>query len=238
MYRVTESQNLTNHYNRSRKLKYKISDFRFHAPEMENLSLGDVSMFATAAAKYCKSHQGLTVAEMPLYSLTVTEILRLHLLTSGAQINSVGAKWRYQERGGYDGDDPGLEFCLKDPDIVKYLSCHNIVELPTQDRIKLINCLINQILTFADVRDIIEERLVNNRQSKYQLKVLLTGEKKRQQELASAKFKLKQDTQNTQKFIIDETEKLNKQNETKIMKHEQEVIKLVNGSADNQILLG
>lgn len=63
---------------------------------------------ATLASKWPIKYQGLPIARLPLYSLTVSEVLRLHLLASGARIKEHGARWRYQERGGYTNeDDPG-----------------------------------------------------------------------------------------------------------------------------------
>lgn len=217
-----------------------IPDFGYdNNQDNDNLSLEDATKFATAAVNYCKNYQGLSVGELPLYSLTVTEILRLHLLTSGAQINYVGSKWRYQQRGGYiSQDDPGLDLCLKEPDILQMLSTENVVNLSLDQKVKLITCLVNQILTYADIRDIIEERLVNSRQAKLQLKLAISTERRRQQELSSTKTKLKKDTENTSKFIADEMERLNKENETKIIEYEKEVEKLLKGSSDFQTFLG
>lgn len=176
---------------------------------------------------------------MPLYSLTVTEILRLHILTSGAQINFLGQRWRYQQRGGYTSqDDPGLDLCLKEPDIVQMLSAENVVNLSLDQKVKLITCLINQILTYADVRDIIEERLINSKQAKLQLKLAISTERRRRQELSSAKTKLKKDTENTIKFVADEMERLDRENENKLIEYEKEIEKFVKGSSDFQTFLG
>lgn len=60
----------------------------------ENLTLTDASHLATLASRWSSRHQGLPLRKLPLYSVTVSEILRLHLLSSGARINDNGSRWR------------------------------------------------------------------------------------------------------------------------------------------------
>lgn len=59
--------------------------------------------FATRAARYSEKHFGAKLPDLPMDSTTISELLRLHLLSSGSNINNVGAKWRFQNRGGYEG---------------------------------------------------------------------------------------------------------------------------------------
>lgn len=149
---------------------------------------------ATAAASWIRKHQGLPLERLPLYSLTTSEILRLHLLGSGAVLKYCGAKWRYQERGGYTSeDDPGVELRLRSPHILKALSIFNVVEFSVQDKLEVLSCLLNQLLTYADVRDIVEEGIEADRQVKNDYRALLIVERKREQEFLSAKTKLKKE---------------------------------------------
>ena len=63
-------------------------------------------------------------------SFTVTEILRLHLLSSGAKVTENNAKFRFQQRGGFTStDDAGLEFLMEEPAIVKALGVSNVYDL-------------------------------------------------------------------------------------------------------------
>lgn len=78
------------------------------------------------------------------------------------QISSteIFVRFRYAQRGGYTSeDDPGLHLRLNQPNILKALAIHNVVQLPVSDKIQILSCLMNQLLTYADVRDIIEERI-------------------------------------------------------------------------------
>ena len=68
--------------------------------------------------------------KLPLDNFTLTEILRLHLLSSGAEANPGNAKFRYQQRGGYmPTDDAGLEFRRQEQDIIMDLGVENIYDI-------------------------------------------------------------------------------------------------------------
>lgn len=59
--------------------------------------------FATQAARYSEKHFGVKLPDLPMDPTTISELLRLHLLSSGSNINNLGSKWRFQNRGGYEG---------------------------------------------------------------------------------------------------------------------------------------
>lgn len=183
-------------------------------------------------------HQGIPLSRLPLYSLTVSEILRLHLLSSGARINDNGARWRYQQRGGYTNeDDPGLHFRLEEPHIIKSLATHNIVQLSIKNKLKILSCLMNQLLTYADVRDIIEQRLEQTKQAHAELKSIRIAERKRQQQYLDARIKVRQEDIPENK-IDAELENMKRISEKKALEHERKVEKLVKMEREYQVLLG
>lgn len=59
--------------------------------------------YATQAARYSEKHFGVKLPDLPMDATTLSELLRLHLLSSGCFINNLGAKWRFQNRGGFEG---------------------------------------------------------------------------------------------------------------------------------------
>ena len=64
-----------------------------------------------------------------LDQFTLTEVLRLHLMSSGARANNKNARFRYQQRGGYSSlDDPGLELRKQDSGLLKKLQTGNIFD--------------------------------------------------------------------------------------------------------------
>lgn len=143
---------------------------------------------ASTAATWPQRYLSLNMSELPIDATTLTELLRLHFLTSGARLTEAGMKYRFQERGGFQStDDPGVVFCIENPRILKALSSKTVYELPTDDIMSILRCLINQILSYSSVRDLIEERLENSSRSKMALKNLLSGERKRESNLASEK---------------------------------------------------
>lgn len=165
----------------------------------ENLSLTDASHLATLALNWSKKFQGKPLNRLQISPMTVTEILRLHLLSSGARVNESAAKWRFQQRGGYTcTDDPGLELRIKYPQILKTLALHNVNQLSMGDKVKILKCLTDQLLTYADVRDAIDEKMEKFKQVKGDLRSLQAAEKKREQDLGSAKYKIKKEVENAE----------------------------------------
>lgn len=92
-------------------------------------------------------------------SLTVSEILRLHLVSSGGKSSELRTRWRFQQRGGYcAADDPGVQLRQEDPHILHALAHSTVYELPIGDKMKIIKCLCHQIITYASIRDVLEEK--------------------------------------------------------------------------------
>ncbi|KAG8126266.1 putative Bromodomain adjacent to zinc finger domain protein [Naja naja] len=79
-----------------------------------------LSAVATLAAAWPQLHQGCNLKNLDLDSCTLSEILRLHILASGADVTSANAKYRYQKRGGFDTtDDACMELRLSNPGLLK-----------------------------------------------------------------------------------------------------------------------
>lgn len=73
---------------------------------------------------------GCSLKSLDLDSCTLSEILRLHILASGADVTSANAKYRYQKRGGFDAtDDACMELRLSNPSLVKKLSSTAVYDL-------------------------------------------------------------------------------------------------------------
>ena len=65
---------------------------------------------------------------------------------------------------------------------MRLLGHRNVCELELDDKLKVMSCLINQLLTFASIRDIIEERHEKINQAKKELKLLFKAEQKKEKE--------------------------------------------------------
>lgn len=203
-----------------------------------DLNLTKATYLATKASLYSAKYQGLPLGRLSLDAFTASEILRLHLLSSGARINENGARWRYQQRGGYTSeDDPGLHFRLHQPHILKSLATHNVVQLPPGDKLKILACLTNQLLTYADVRDVVDQRLDQSRQMHSELKSARIAERKRQQEYVNARVRLRQEEM-PEGQIDAELDTLKKVSERKRLEYERKIEKIMKAGSEYRVLLG
>ncbi|XP_072750012.1 bromodomain adjacent to zinc finger domain protein 1A isoform X1 [Anoplolepis gracilipes] len=138
---------------------------------------------ATMASRWCPTYQGCKLSELTLDHITLSEILRQHLLSSGGRISEAASKWRYSQKGGYTNfDEPALLLRMNDSYILRLLGHRNVCELDLDDKIKIVTCLINQLLTFASIRDAIEERYDKLHQARRELKLFLLAEQKKEKE--------------------------------------------------------
>ncbi|KAH9519019.1 Bromodomain adjacent to zinc finger domain protein 1A [Bulinus truncatus] len=156
----------------------------------EELKTNEVIRTSTIMAQFSQNTLGMPLRDTLLDQFTLSEIVRIHLLSSGAKASNKNARFRYQQRGGYTShDDPGLELKLNDPGLVKSLANTNVFDLSPSDKAKIINTLIQQILTFAMVRDMIEETGEKLRLKKYDLKQLQWAEQRREREEQANRYK-------------------------------------------------
>ncbi|XP_011630089.1 bromodomain adjacent to zinc finger domain protein 1A isoform X2 [Pogonomyrmex barbatus] len=138
---------------------------------------------ATVASRWCPTYQGCKLSELTLDHVTLSEILRQHLLSSGGRISEAASKWRYSQKGGYTNfDEPALLLRINESYLLRLLGHRNVCEFDLDDKIKVVTCLINQLLTFASIRDAIEERFDKLHQAKRELKLFLLAEQKKEKE--------------------------------------------------------
>lgn len=65
---------------------------------------------------------------------------------------------------------------------MRLLGHRNVCEIDLDDKLKIVTCLINQLLTFVSIRDAIEERYDKVQQAKKELKLFLLAEQKKERE--------------------------------------------------------
>ncbi|KAB7493629.1 Bromodomain adjacent to zinc finger domain protein 1A [Armadillidium nasatum] len=154
---------------------------------LESKCLINAVNVANKAATWSQQYQGLSLQKAPLDALTLSEILRLHILASGAT-NVANAFWRHVNRGGYKHtDDPGLQFKLDEPEIIKKLSTESLFDLAIEEKIKILTVLVSQILTYASVRDNIEEKVEKLRELSYNYKMYKFAIVRKEKEETNAK---------------------------------------------------
>ena len=120
--------------------------------------------------------------------------------------------WLYQQRGGYRlSDDPGLQFRMEEPQILEALSTKMIYQLSLDEKMKILHCLMNQILSYATVRDEIDERFNDLLEAKADLRGHITEENKRQRQVEEAE-RLKRKEERIQKKEEDDKKQNKNQN--------------------------
>lgn len=114
---------------------------------------------ASLHAMWPLQHQGVALNELVLNSYTLSEVLRLHLLSAGGYHDDSERKTlRYQRRGGYtDKDNPTIVFRAENTTLLDSLQHNNVFDMDVKDRISILKTLCSELLTFTMTRDAIEE---------------------------------------------------------------------------------
>lgn len=152
---------------------------------------------ASRVHMWAQKHYSTKISEMALDSTTITELLRLHLMGSGAIVSEKTSKYRFAIRGGYRSqDDPGLIFTAKYPHIIKFLSQFSVFQLPIKDILRVLSCLIDQILTYSNLREILEDRLESSVSAKLEYRNLKAVEGRRERKVIEDKKLLQEEHYN------------------------------------------
>ncbi|KAG5672185.1 hypothetical protein PVAND_002335 [Polypedilum vanderplanki] len=143
---------------------------------------------------WIEKHYHMKMNLLVMDSTTLSELIRLHLMGSGAHLSEKSSKQRFQARGGYRSfDDPGLDFISKYPHIIKFLTQYSVFQLSTRDILRILSCLIDQILTYSNLRDIIEDRIEQGIAAKIEYRNLKAAEGRRERKLADEKKTLQEE---------------------------------------------
>ncbi|XP_023842683.1 bromodomain adjacent to zinc finger domain protein 1A isoform X3 [Salvelinus sp. IW2-2015] len=149
-----------------------------------------ISAVASLAAAWPQLYQGCSLKQLDLDSCTLSEILRLHILASGADCNSANAKFRYQKRGGFGStDDPCVELRLANPGLLKRLSCTAVYDLLPGEKLKILHALCGKLLTLVSTRDFIEDSADEQRQAKQELRELKAEQHRKEREEAAIRVR-------------------------------------------------
>ena len=127
---------------------------------------------ATLTAQWPMKTQGVAkLRELHMDQYSISEILRLHLESAGAFRSDKLIMWLYQQRGGFRlADDPGVAFRMEEPQIPEALATRTVFEMSAGDKLKIMTCLMQQILSYATVRDVIDERYQEMTESRMELR--------------------------------------------------------------------
>ncbi|XP_075860212.1 bromodomain adjacent to zinc finger domain protein 1A isoform X6 [Microcebus murinus] len=175
-----------------------------------------LSAVASLAAAWPQLHQGCSLKSLDLDSCTLSEILRLHILASGADVTSANAKYRYQKRGGFDAtDDACMELRLSNPGLVKKLSSTSVYDLTPGEKMKILHALCGKLLTLVSTRDYIEDYVDILRQAKQEFRELKAEQHRKEREEAAARIRKRKEEK------LKEQEQKMKEKQEKLKEEEQ-----------------
>ncbi len=142
----------------------------------DNVSVKQAMQQATSAAAWSHMYQNTPLYKLGMDYSSTTEVLRLHLLSSGARLS--------QKNMGTcaENDDPGLYLRMNEPQILKKLSTGTVFDLSLAEKLKVIECLIHQIMSYTAVKDIMEESFELFRQARVGYRSLMAAEKRNEAE--------------------------------------------------------
>ncbi|KAK0152886.1 Bromodomain adjacent to zinc finger domain protein 1A [Merluccius polli] len=150
-----------------------------------------ISAVALLAAAWPQLHQGCSLKQLDLDSCTLSEILRLHILASGADCTPGNAKFRYQKQGGFlSTDDPCVEFRRANPALLKKLSSTAVYDLTPGEKLCVLHALCGKLLTLVSTRVLIEDSAEEQRAARQELREIRAEQHRREREEAA--FKVRQ----------------------------------------------
>ncbi|XP_034530820.1 bromodomain adjacent to zinc finger domain protein 1A isoform X2 [Notolabrus celidotus] len=153
-----------------------------------------LSAVASMAAAWPQLHQGCSLKQLDLDSCTLSEILRLHILASGADCYHGNAKFRYQKQGGFSiMDDPCVELRLAEPGLVKRLSNTAVYDLSPGEKLKILQALAGKLLTLASSRDLIEDCVDEQKSARQELREIRSEQHRREREEAAHRVRLRKE---------------------------------------------
>ncbi|CAI2336307.1 unnamed protein product [Caenorhabditis sp. 36 PRJEB53466] len=108
--------------------------------------------------KIRKTH-GKSARHLPVDWMTLTEVIRLVLETSGYYTGIATHRHRLYARGNYRGyEDPAFELKMSRPDIMSKLLTQTVFDLEPSERLEIIRVFIYQLLSYSKFRTYIEEK--------------------------------------------------------------------------------
>ncbi|XP_077395143.1 bromodomain adjacent to zinc finger domain protein 1A isoform X2 [Festucalex cinctus] len=152
------------------------------------------SAAVSSAAAWSHLHLGCSLQEVDLDSCTLSEILRLHILASGADGNHGNPKFRYQRQGGFtSADDPCVELCLARPALMRKLARTAVYDLTPGEKLSILQALTGKLLTLASSRDLIEDCMEEQRAARQELRELRAEQHRREREEAAHRVRLRKE---------------------------------------------
>ncbi|CAD6196672.1 unnamed protein product [Caenorhabditis auriculariae] len=141
---------------------------------------------------------GQSVRNLPVDWMTLTEALRLILLTSGYYTGLSTHRHRLFPRGSYKGyEDPGFIFCQEFPETMEKMKTMTVFLTSTlRNASKSLKTIIQQLLTYHRFRVFPEDKLAELKETRQDLKKLRSWDTTQEQEAREARLALEYEMEN------------------------------------------
>uniref|UniRef100_H2YIF0 WHIM1 domain-containing protein n=1 Tax=Ciona savignyi TaxID=51511 RepID=H2YIF0_CIOSA len=147
---------------------------------------------ASLSATWPHAFQGFDLNKLELDSYTLTEVLRLYLISSSCRPRPEDRVWRYQHRGSYMVyDDTPLKLCIDHPHLVQKLSKVSVYSLKPDEKLSFLMCLLHQLLSYVTPRDFLDETWEHLQQAKQAFRDDKWAEKRREKEAIAERIRWK-----------------------------------------------
>ncbi|TKR75873.1 hypothetical protein L596_017107 [Steinernema carpocapsae] len=164
---------------------------------------------ATERHQIIRDAFGDSVRDLPVDWMTITEALRMNLVTAGYYSGQSVQNFRMRARGGcHLYDDPCFRFVDERPEFLAKFETMSVFEMEPEDRLKLMELVTEQLLTYRKLRMQFEERAeasVNLVRERKVLRKWFAGEEanatQAQQDIEAGSYQPKKQTENTTKIV-------------------------------------
>ncbi|EYC45319.1 hypothetical protein Y032_0432g1357 [Ancylostoma ceylanicum] len=132
---------------------------------------------------------GQSLRHIPVDWMTLTELLRLVLLTSGYYTGQSTHRHRLFARGNYKGyEDAGYVYRMSHPDTMEKLRTGTVFDLTPLERLELMKVVVYQLLSYNKFRSRQDDRLFELWEQRRELKKLRNWDQTQEQEAKDARL--------------------------------------------------
>ncbi|VDK76079.1 unnamed protein product [Litomosoides sigmodontis] len=153
-------------------------DHKIYGPEIRQ---------ATILHENIRLTHGLSTRHLPIDWMTLTEVLRLSLMTSGYYTGAPTHRFRLFSRGAIRCyEDEGFLFAKENPQTMSILEKKSVFDLQPYERMALFKVVIQQLLSYHKFRSISDERIISLLDLRKELKNLRSFDAAQEKEAREA----------------------------------------------------
>ncbi|VDK43074.1 unnamed protein product [Anisakis simplex] len=156
--------------------------------DLDNKRFGERIKRATSFHENVRLTHGVSARHLPVDWMSISEVLRISLLSSGYFTGSGTHRYRLFSRGAvHFYEDDGFVFTHSNPEIMKTLEKASVFDLKPVERLALLKVLIHQLSTYHKFRRVTDDRIALLFEMKRELRKLQTWDMAQDKEAREAR---------------------------------------------------